>query len=1028
LKTEKIGVKLNTRIMFALVFIFFLSQFSNSVQAIDVSSCQTLSTTGGYYTLTADITDDDGTCFTIAASGITLDCQGHTIDGDADASGYGVIINGASYDNLTLKNCTIQEFARNLYVGANSDIIRIENSNLIHGYYDGAWTYAVDQMTIINSTFSGTNEYGFYAYCSGTTYNTNWTVINSNFTGGTTSSDYGIRILYLYNSTFINNTFKGISASGDRGASFEGESGNINFTNNKFESSGHIAAYFNHIEDSYFNSNTFSTPTSWGLELVQYSINNKLIQNNISSKYGLYFATYSSNNNITNNTISASGSYGIRINNYATGNSFYHNNITSYSYALYESSYSQNNRFFYNTIHSTDAYAIYLYDHSGGNTFYLNDIKSLATTNQYGIRAYYTSGNNNITNNNISSRYTALRLEYDADNNYIDSNNITSTAEIGVYLLSTTGDNNTIINNHISGGTHGLYIANNNQDNRIINNTIQANNGYGLYIRTGSNALVENNTILSGSSNDNGLGLSADTNITIRNNLINGTASGMIISGSSQQIYVINNTLNGALGGGNYYGLYLAGGSTQNTITNNSINSFDYRGIYMDDVQNNILSGNTITAGSYSNWDTDAGIYLSYSHYNNFTNNLVSHSGGSNVVAYYSNNNTFTGNTFNNGYSGIYCYYCIMRQEDFKNNIINNTSSAYDYRIWSTTTVHSKLYFLNTTYDENAFYWNTYSSLERLWYATVNVSNTDGQIENATVIVYDNTDSLVANKTTDPSGLTEPIPLREYAATYIGYTSMSKIYYSNYTFNISAEDHFSNTATANMSTNRIIYVSLEDWPMITILAGYPETGSYKANEILRIRVNESKRPDLITSTNLTITFYNGSKITFQMSNGTDGNSDLWEYNYTINVSDVGGPFNITALAYDDSGYNYDNDTATGFTITPTIVWFKTYDSYNKLKSFFAENENAKLKAKVYNPYPGYPKISLNDSSTPTIFEDSSMQQEQPTIYVLNYSLNGSSGFFNTIIKSNENTSETFSYSFYEGDNWNNKFTDSSGDI
>jgi parallel beta-helix repeat protein len=995
-----------------------------------ISTCQTLNTANEYYALDSNITDDDGTCFTIGATNITLDCQGYTIDGDADASGYGVIINNANYDNLTIKNCTIQQFARNLYVGVNSDDIIIENSHFLSGYYDGALTYSVENMRIENSSFSGVNEYGMYAWYTSTPVNINWTVLNSNFTGGSTTNDYGFQAGYFYNSTFINNRFVGGSSTGDRGFSINSEGENITFKDNVAISDTNIAVLFYNTDDSNISNNNITSGTSYGMYLYANSDDNIIDKNNITSGNGIYMATYSYRNNFTNNQVVSGTNYGLYMTDYAENNRFVNNNFSATTYSYYGTAYARNNEFINNTMTSTSAYAIYLNDHCGGNLFYNNLIKTTATgSNRFGIRALTTSGGNNITQNNITSEDEALRLEADSNNNHIENNNLTSTAGIAVYLLTTTSADNTFINNTINGGTSGLYATSAHTNTVLINNTFNALNGYGVYLTTGVNTTIVNNSIFSGTSNDNALGMNDIDGGVVENNIVNGTATAFLIWGGTEDVNFTSNNAWGALGNGNYYGAYLYGASTKNRFVNNSINSFHYRGIYLTDANNNTFINNNITAGATAGWDTDNGIDIEDAHYNNFTGNFINNTGGPGVRLDTGHNNTFRDNDFFNVYTGIYCVYCQMRQTDFVNNNISTSASGDDYALSGLSGTNAYLYLLNSTYDETAIYIrDAFSTVERLWYGTANVSNTNGQVNNSRVLVYNNESTLIANETTAETGLTVPIPMREYIGVRQSNDVLNKTYYNNYTFQVTEADHFAGSGEANMSSSKMIYITLTDWPQITILTNYPTAQGYKANNLLQIRANETRRNDLITAANISITFANGTLVTYPMTNGTDGDAHLWEYNYTINSYDLGGGFNLTAQAMNDTGYNYANDTDSGFSIDPQIIFLKTYDPQDKSKSFFRQNGSSKLKTLVYNPYENYPKILIKDSSDTTVTDQATMTSEDGTTFYYNYTLNGSVGFYNVTIFSNSSDYESFTYSFYQGNNWVNNFTDNNSNI
>jgi parallel beta-helix repeat protein len=87
-------------------------------------------------TLTADLTDCPADGLVIGAAGITVDLNGHTIDGtvtqatdcDVGLSGSTGIANSGGYDDLTIKNGTIQQFAGGFNAG--SDTTGMANSTL----------------------------------------------------------------------------------------------------------------------------------------------------------------------------------------------------------------------------------------------------------------------------------------------------------------------------------------------------------------------------------------------------------------------------------------------------------------------------------------------------------------------------------------------------------------------------------------------------------------------------------------------------------------------------------------------------------------------------------------------------------------------------------------------------------------------------------------------------------------------------------------------------------------------------------
>lgn len=81
----------------------------------EISACSVLNTAGETYLLTDDIIDNESYyCMNIQTSNITLDCQGHLIDGtNTYSDGYGVYVSSQGQGNLSninIRNCNISEW------------------------------------------------------------------------------------------------------------------------------------------------------------------------------------------------------------------------------------------------------------------------------------------------------------------------------------------------------------------------------------------------------------------------------------------------------------------------------------------------------------------------------------------------------------------------------------------------------------------------------------------------------------------------------------------------------------------------------------------------------------------------------------------------------------------------------------------------------------------------------------------------------------------------------------------------------
>ncbi|PIY60193.1 hypothetical protein COY95_03045, partial [Candidatus Woesearchaeota archaeon CG_4_10_14_0_8_um_filter_47_5] len=88
---------------------------------------------------------------------------------------------------------------------------------------------------------------------------------------------------------------------------------------------------------------------------------------------------------------------------------------------------------------------------------------------------------------------------------------------------------------------------------------------------------------------------------------------------------------------------------------------------------------------------------------------------------------------------------------------------------------------------------------------------------------------------------------------------------------------------------------------------YPTVQTYFVNNTLRIRANETYGQYAIQSVNVSLIFSNQTR-KYQMVNNIGGKQNLWEYNYTVKLSDPLGNFTIKVTAYGGSGNVLVTDT------------------------------------------------------------------------------------------------------------------------
>ena len=92
-----------------------------------IDNCAILNVSGATYYLTTDIIDSSATtCMNITAENVTLDCQGHKIDGKDRISTIGIYSNQS---NTTVRNCLVTDWVEGIvFKGSNNGII--ENTML----------------------------------------------------------------------------------------------------------------------------------------------------------------------------------------------------------------------------------------------------------------------------------------------------------------------------------------------------------------------------------------------------------------------------------------------------------------------------------------------------------------------------------------------------------------------------------------------------------------------------------------------------------------------------------------------------------------------------------------------------------------------------------------------------------------------------------------------------------------------------------------------------------------------------------
>ncbi len=380
------------KILFLLASFVIVISLSVGVSALTpVTSCDTLNTAGETYVLSNDISAS-GTCITIDADNIILDCEGYLINYSQSSTGYGVYVTG-SY--ATIKNCIVTQVsssssAHAIYVDSSSYNNIMNNTISTKGNYGYGIHLDVgssNRITYNTVTASGTNGGSGIVVYSGSNNNvTNNTITTTS--GGYSNYMRGIFLLNGSNNNIINNI---ITRTNGRHCSIElSTADNNNIENNSIILSSAGYSYFddgiclgssnnNILTKNKIIAKGYGGLCSWAIKF-SVSLDNIIVNNTIAMTYGggIQFSLNSSRNNVTNNTIS-------------TNNAYYCIGSWRIPHGIWLQTNSSNNTFSYNSVSVTHSSArdFYSIDSSFNKAYHNNFIGP-------NPQAYVSGGTDNL--------------------------------------------------------------------------------------------------------------------------------------------------------------------------------------------------------------------------------------------------------------------------------------------------------------------------------------------------------------------------------------------------------------------------------------------------------------------------------------------------------------------------------------------------------------------------------------------------------------------------------------------------------
>jgi len=269
-----------------------------------------LNETGRTYYLNNSV-NSAGTCFTIGANNVTLDCLGNTINYSQSEFGFGILIDG--YNNATIRNCTItngddsisDSYGIVIANYANDSLIYKNNFNIKNGHAIHA--FSADRLIIYENNITASN----HSVGVSVQYGNHHNISLNNFI---MEGSIGVQFDNCFKSSVSLNNITTYGTHSDMLSGWGGHGVYVSFSEENNITLNNISTY-GYSEDaiSFWTSNKnlvrnnhlFSNRTS--SVMIHSSSNENIIEEN--EAYGAQSAMRiigSFDNNLTNNIVSSS--------------------------------------------------------------------------------------------------------------------------------------------------------------------------------------------------------------------------------------------------------------------------------------------------------------------------------------------------------------------------------------------------------------------------------------------------------------------------------------------------------------------------------------------------------------------------------------------------------------------------------------------------------------------------------------------------------------------------------------------------
>jgi hypothetical protein len=472
-------------------------------------------TSPGVYLLQNDIEDwSSGSCFNVSTSNVTLDCQGHLVDGTNITNSYGFLSQGVSgweLSNVTVRNCDFKDWHFDIQYQFTYDGL-IDNITANYGTPNGGAT----ATGVIYVSFSDFNNIS----------NSNFNSIQISDSNENMIENISVEGGFFGRGIFLtgwseNNTFYNVNVTNVRGVGPPVDYG--------------IYISINSVNNSFFNVNVSNTE-NYGI-YVSDDYNSFFGVNVLDSDFCGIYVGGSSFNSFENVNITDSGQEGLIVSS-ANNNSFMGMDITnSVSNGIFfgAGDASQYNSFYDVYIFNSGTYGIQ-FNNGDNNYFDYLTVSSASMLTNTGLWLKSTASGN-IFNNSLVEGIDDYGFHLDGSQNNVIENTIVKNIDdfSGIYLVTASGN---IFNNSLVEGIHEYGFRLDGSQNNVIENTTIRNINIlsGIYLNMGS----DSNEIVGVDISD------APAGIQIRNADSNNVSHSRITDCSAAGIYFESTTTSAA--------------------------------------------------------------------------------------------------------------------------------------------------------------------------------------------------------------------------------------------------------------------------------------------------------------------------------------------------------------------------------------------------------------------------------------------------------------------------------------------------